>query len=393
MPIIAASILNGGITELHNIPDISDIKIMLQILEKLGCKIEHNSDKIIINSKELNSFEIPTDLMHKMRSSVSLVGALIGRFKRCTFTYPGGCDIGKRPIDLHLKAFEQLGVQVSMKDENIKCTTEKMKPSEIILDFPSVGATENIMLASVFIEGTTKIINAAMEPEIEDLQNMLNKMGANIKGAGSSIIEITGVENLKNVDYRVIPDRIEAGTILCAVAATNGELVLKNVLPTHMKETLEKLKECGCFIEQSNNSIRLKTPATLKCVNIETQPYPGFPTDMQSIFVAMLIKAKGISYMKENIFENRYKYVPELKKMGVNIIQEDNKIKITGEKTIKATNLKAMDLRGGAALVIAALQADGTTEISNIEYILRGYEHLDQKLEKLGAKIKIEEGE
>lgn len=393
MPIIAASILNGGITELHNIPDISDIKIMLQILEKLGCKIEHNSDKIIINSKELNSFEIPTDLMHKMRSSVSLVGALIGRFKRCTFTYPGGCDIGKRPIDLHLKAFEQLGVQVSMKEENIKCTTEEMKPSEIILDFPSVGATENIMLASVFIEGTTKIINAAMEPEIEDLQNMLNKMGANIKGAGSSIIEITGVENLKNVDYRVIPDRIEAGTILCAVAATNGELVLKNVLPTHMKETLEKLKECGCFIEQSNNTIRLKTPATLKCVNIETQPYPGFPTDMQSIFVAMLIKAKGISYMKENIFENRYKYVPELKKMGVNIIQEDNRIKITGEKTIKATNLKAMDLRGGAALVIAALQADGTTEISNIEYILRGYEHLDKKLEKLGAKIKIEEGE
>ena len=219
LPIIAATILNGGITELHNIPNISDIKIMLQILEKLGCKIEHNSDKIIINSKELNSFEIPTDLMHKMRSSVSLVGALIGRFKRCIFTYPGGCDIGKRPIDLHLKAFEQLGVQVSMEDEKIKCTAEKMKPSEIVLDFPSVGATENIMLASVFIEGVTQIKNPAMEPEIEDLQNILNKMGANIKGAGSNIIEITGVKHLKNVVYKVMPDRIEAGTMLCAVAA------------------------------------------------------------------------------------------------------------------------------------------------------------------------------
>ncbi len=219
LPIIAASILNGGMTELHNIPDISDIKIMLQILKKLGCKIEHNSDKIIINSKELNSCEIPPDLMHKMRSSVSLVGALIGRFKRCTFTYPGGCDIGKRPIDLHLKAFEQLGVKVSMKDESIKCTADEMKSAEITLSFPSVGATENIMLASVLTEGVTKIKNSAMEPEIEDLQNMLNKMGANIKGAGSSIIEITGVKQLKNVVYKVMPDRIEAGTILCAVAA------------------------------------------------------------------------------------------------------------------------------------------------------------------------------
>lgn len=196
LPIIAASILNGAITELHNIPNISDIKIMLQILEKLGCKIEYNSDKIIINSKEVKSFEIPTELMHKMRSSVSIVGALIGRFKNCTFTYPGGCDIGKRPIDLHLKAFEQLGIKVNMKDEKIKCTAEEMKPSEINLDFPSVGATENIMLASVFIKGVTKIKNPAMEPEIEDLQNMLNAMGANIKGAGSSIIEITGVEHL-----------------------------------------------------------------------------------------------------------------------------------------------------------------------------------------------------
>lgn len=192
---------------------------MLQILEKLGCKIEHDSDKIVINSKEINSFEIPADLMHKMRSSVSIVGALIGRFKNCTFTYPGGCDIGKRPIDLHLKAFKQLGVNVIMKDTNIKCIAEKMKPSEITLDFPSVGATENIMLASIFIEGVTKIKNVAKEPEIEDLQNMLNKMGAKIKGAGSDVIEITGVNHLENVSYRVMPDRIEAGTLLCAVAA------------------------------------------------------------------------------------------------------------------------------------------------------------------------------
>jgi len=393
LPIIAASILNGGLTELHNVPNISDIKIMLQILEKLGCKIEHDSDKIVINSKDINSFEIPADLMHKMRSSVSIVGALIGRFKNCTFTYPGGCDIGKRPIDLHLKAFEKLGVNVRMKETNIRCVAEEMKPSEIILDFPSVGATENIMLASIFIDGVTIIKNAAKEPEIEDLQNMLNKMGANIKGAGSDVIEITGVDHLENVSYRVMPDRIEAGTILCAVAANNGSIKLINAEPRHMEKTLDKLKECGCNISIEKDQILLKAPEKLSNVDIETEPYPGFPTDMQSIFVATLIQSDGISSMEENIFENRYKYVSELRKMGVNIIQEERKIKITGEKNIKATNLKAMDLRGGAALVIAALQAKGISEISNIEYILRGYDKLDEKLRKLGAKIKVEEGE
>ena len=393
LPIIAASILNGGLTELHNVPNISDIKIMLQILEKLGCKIEHDSDKIVINSKDINSFEIPADLMHKMRSSVSIVGALIGRFKNCTFTYPGGCDIGKRPIDLHLKAFEKLGVNVRMKETNIRCIAEEMKPSEIILNFPSVGATENIMLASVFIDGVTIIKNAAKEPEIEDLQNMLNKMGANIKGAGSDVIEITGVDHLENVSYRVMPDRIEAGTILCAVAANNGSIKLINAEPRHMEKTLDKLKECGCNISIEKDQILLKAPEKLSNVDIETEPYPGFPTDMQSIFVATLIQSDGISSMEENIFENRYKYVSELRKMGVNIIQEERKIKITGEKNIKATNLKAMDLRGGAALVIAALQAKGISEISNIEYILRGYDKLDEKLRKLGAKIKVEEGE
>lgn len=393
LPIIAASILNGGLTELHNVPNISDIKIMLQILEKLGCKIEHDSDKIVINSKDINSFEIPADLMHKMRSSVSIVGALIGRFKNCTFTYPGGCDIGKRPIDLHLKAFEKLGVNVRMKETNIRCIAEEMKPSEIILDFPSVGATENIMLASIFIDGVTIIKNAAKEPEIEDLQNMLNKMGANIKGAGSDVIEITGVDHLENVSYRVMPDRIEAGTLLCAVAANNGSIKLINAEPRHMEKTLDKLKECGCNISIEKDQILLKAPEKLSNVDIETEPYPGFPTDMQSIFVATLIQSDGISSMEENIFENRYKYVSELRKMGVNIIQEERKIKITGEKNIKATNLKAMDLRGGAALVIAALQAKGISEISNIEYILRGYDKLDEKLRKLGAKIKVEEGE
>lgn len=393
LPIIAASILNGGLTELHNVPNISDIKIMLQILEKLGCKIEHDSDKIVINSKDINSFEIPADLMHKMRSSVSIVGALIGRFKNCTFTYPGGCDIGKRPIDLHLKAFEKLGVNVRMKETNIRCIAEEMKPSEIILNFPSVGATENIMLASIFIDGVTIIKNAAKEPEIEDLQNMLNKMGANIKGAGSDVIEITGVDHLENVSYRVMPDRIEAGTLLCAVAANNGSIKLINVEPRHMEKTLDKLKECGCNISIEKDQILLKAPEKLSNVDIETEPYPGFPTDMQSIFVATLIQSDGISSMEENIFENRYKYVSELRKMGVNIIQEERKIKITGEKNIKATNLKAMDLRGGAALVIAALQAKGISEISNIEYILRGYDKLDKKLRKLGAEIKVEEGE
>ncbi len=280
-----------------------------------------------------------------------------------------------------------------MKETTIRCTTEEMKPSEIILDFPSVGATENIMLASVFIDGVTKIKNAAKEPEIEDLQNMLNKMGAKIKGAGSDTIEIRGVKHLENVCYRVMPDRIEAGTLLCAVAANKGNIKLINAESSHMEKTLDKLKECGCDISIEKDQISLKAPEKLCHVEIETEPYPGFPTDMQSIFVATLIQADGTSTMEERIFENRYKYVSELRKMGVNIIQEERKIKIIGEKNIKVTNLKAMDLRGGAALVIAALQAKGITEISNIEYILRGYENFDEKLRKLGANIKVKEGE
>ncbi len=385
--------MNGGITELHNIPEISDIKIMLQILEKLGCKINCSSDKIIINSKDINSFEIPAELMHKMRSSVSIVGALIGRFKRCTFTYPGGCDIGKRPIDLHLKAFKQLGVQVDMTKEGIICTADEMKPSDIVLDFPSVGATENIMLASIFIKGITRIKNPAKEPEIEDLQNMLNKMGANIKGAGGDIIEINGVKHLENVTYRAMPDRIEAGTMLCATAASGGEVTVLEIEPKHIKKTINKLRECGCNIKVEENKVYLKAPQILKAIDIETEPYPGFPTDMQSIFVATLIRAEGVSVIRENIFENRYKYVSELRKMETNIVQMDRELRVTGVKNIKASNLMAKDLRGGAALVIAALQAEGVSVISNIEYILRGYEELDNKLRKLGAKIRIREGE
>ncbi len=393
LPILAASILNNGITKLYNVPNIQDTKVMLEILKYLGCKIKQNSDKIVINSKDVKKCEIPEELMRKMRSSVVLAGALISRNNKAIFSYPGGCDIGSRPIDLHLKAFEKLGINIVEEYGNIKCTCDKIIPQDIILDFPSVGATENAMLASVLGEGTTSITNAAMEPEIVDLQNFLNKMGAKISGAGSNIITIQGVKKLKDVSYNVMPDRIEAGTLLCATAVTGGKVKLRKVEPIHMYPVLEKLEKCGCIISVSKNEIYLEAPKKLKAVNIKTMPYPGFPTDMQSIFTSMLTTAKGTSIIVENIFENRYKYTSELKRMGAKITIEGRTAIIKGTRKLSGTNVIASDLRGGASLVVAALCAKGTSKVENIEYILRGYENLDIKLNKLGANISRKKGE
>ena len=387
LPIIAATILNAGKTTLYNVPNIQDTQMMYKILETLGGKIEKKNGKVKIDTSKIEKFEIPPELMHKMRSSVILAGALLGRYKKAIFSYPGGCDIGSRPIDLHLKSFEKLGIEANQNHGNIECKAEKIKGEKIDLDFPSVGATENIMLLAVLSDGETKIINAAMEPEIVDLQNFLNKMGAKIDGAGSNIIKIKGVKNLKDVSYNVMPDRIEAGTLLCAAAITGGEITLKKVNASHITPVLNKLAEAGCTIKLRENEITLKAPKKLKAVDIKTMPYPGFPTDMQAIMGATLTVATGTSIIVENIFESRYKYMIELQKMGAKINIEGKTAIIKGVKKLYGAKVQATDLRGGASLVLAGLVAKGTTNVENIEYILRGYENLDGKLKNLGAEI------
>ena len=390
LPIIAATILNAGKTTLYNVPNIQDTQMMYKILETLGAKIEKKNGKIKIDTSKIEKFEIPPELMHKMRSSVILAGALIGRYKKATFSYPGGCDIGSRPIDLHLKSFEKLGIQVNQNHGNIECNAEKIKGEKIDLDFPSVGATENAILASVLASGTTIITNAAREPEIIDLQNFLNKMGAKIVGAGTDEIQIEGVKKLKDISYNIMPDRIETGSFLCFAAATKGNIILENANATHITPIISKLEEAECKIETSKNKIKIIAPKKLKAIDIKTMPYPGFPTDMQSVFASMLTIAKGTSIIVENIFENRYKYTQELNKMGAKITVEGKSAIIRGTRKLYGADVKATDLRGGAALVLAGLIAKGKTQVDDIEYILRGYEKLDYKLQNLGANINIE---
>ena len=318
-----------------------------------------------------------------------MLGALISRFKKAIFSYPGGCDIGARPIDLHLNGFKKLGINIEEEAGYIKCSCDKIIPADINLDFPSVGATENIMLASVLAEGETTITNAALEPEIVDLQTMLNKMGAKIRGAGTNVIKIQGVKKLKEASHNIMPDRIEAGTLLAAAAITGGNIKIINACPEHIIPILHKLEEMGCKIETKKDIIKLVAPKKLKAVDIKTMPYPGFPTDMQSVFGAMLTVAKGTSVIVENIFENRFKYLNELKKMGAKVSIEGKIAIIKGTKKLYGTEMEASDLRGGAAICTAALAAKGQSTISNISHILRGYENFDKKLKILNAQIKL----
>ena len=390
LPIIAATVLNAGTTTLYNVPDIQDVNTMFEILKKIGATIKRKNNKIIINTSKIHTYEIPDDLMRQMRSSVILAGALLGKYHKARFSCPGGCDIGSRPIDLHLKGFEKLGVNIKEEYGEIYCDAEKIIGTQIHLDFPSVGATENIILTSCLGEGTTVITNAAREPEIEDMIKYLNKMGAKINGAGTDKVEIVGVKKLSEISYNIMPDRIEAGTYLVAGAITNGNIKLLNVNSKHIEPILNKLDEVNCKLNISNNEIEIIAPKRVKAVDIKTMPYPGFPTDMQSIFGALLITAKGTSVITENIFESRYKYTQELIRMGAKINVEGRIAIIKGTKKIQGTNGVATDLRGGASLVIAGLYANGVTQIDNIHYILRGYEKMDEKLKKVGAKIYIE---
>lgn len=393
LPILAATILNAGTTKLYHVPRIRDTKITLEILRLLGCKIKLNNDKIVINSKNMNQIEIPEEQMRQMRSTVILAGAILGRFKEAVFSYPGGCDIGARPIDLHIAAFRKMGVTVKEEAGYIRCKCDGLKGANIHLEFPSVGATENIILAAVKAEGVTKITNAAMEPEIMDLVKLLKQMGAKITGEGTNEVEIIGVDSLKDTSYQIMPDRIEAGTLLCFAAGTGGSIELKSAEPLHMIPILEKLEECGCNIQTDRKTIVLEAPKRLKAMDIKTMPYPGFPTDMQSVFGGMLTMAKGTSVITENIFESRFRYCQELGRMGAKIDISGSNAIVKGVRKLSGAKVEATDLRGGAALLMGGLMAKGITRIQKIEYIARGYEKLEEKLRDLGANIKVEEGE
>lgn len=390
LPILASSILNPNPVTFYNVPDIEDVNTTLKILNILGCKVTRKCDKITISCKKINSCEIPKDLMNKSRSTVILAGAIIGRLGQVTFSTPGGCNIGKRPIDIHLDAFKKMGITVVRGKSEIKCySLTGIHATKIKLKFPSVGATENIILASVYSDGSTCIYNAAMEPEIVDLTKCLNAMGANIKGAGTNKIVIHGVNKLHSCSYTVMPDRIETGTFLCMCMATNGKLCLKNANAKDLLSVIFKLKEIGAKITIKENEIIINAPKIFKSTNIITKPYPGFPTDMQPIFASLLTKADGKSKIDETIFENRFGYCNELKKMNANINELGNTIEIVGVNELKPVTLKCTDLRAGAALVLAALSTKGTTEIYNVEHILRGYENLEGKLKNLNANIKL----
>lgn len=388
LPIMASCILNKGINTLYNVPNIYDVYIMENILEYLGCKIYRNNDKIVIDSSNITKYSIPEVLMRKMRSSVMLVGAIIGRMNKCIFSYPGGCEIGARPIDLHINSFRKLDIQVKEEGGYIYCETCRINNTEVNLDFPSVGATENIILVSVLGEGTTIIKNAAREPEIIDLQNILNKMGAKVEGAGSNIITIKGVKKLREVEYTIMPDRIEAGTFICAAAATKGSIILNKVNTEHISSVISKVEEAGAKVKIYDDKLQVLSEKRLHAIeSIRTMPYPGFPTDMQSQFISMLSISKGTSIITENIFENRFKFINELVRMGAKISIEGRTAIVKGVKKISGSLVEASDLRGGAALIIAGLIADGKTRIININHILRGYEDIEGKLRNLGASI------
>ncbi|KHO62809.1 MULTISPECIES: UDP-N-acetylglucosamine 1-carboxyvinyltransferase [Thermoanaerobacter] len=388
LPILAASILNEGISVIHDCPKLKDVYSMIEILEHLGCKITFKGRDIIIDARYVKDSEIPDSLMRTMRSSIFLMGALISRNTKALMSFPGGCDIGHRPIDLHLKGLRKLGVKVEESYGYIKCEGEKVRGNEIHLDLPSVGATENIMLAGVFAEGITIIRNAAKEPEIEDLQNFLNSMGAKISGAGTNTIIIEGVKRLHDTEYTIIPDRIVAGTYLCAAVMTRGELTVVNALKEHLEPLLSKLRETGCKIQTGNDYIKIMCDKRPKAVDmIITLPYPGFPTDLQPQMASVLSVAEGTSIITETIFDNRFKYTEELIRMGADIKVEGRVAVIRGVEKLMGAKVVARDLRGGAALIIAGLGAKGTTIVEEAEHIDRGYESIEKALKSVGGDI------
>ncbi|MCR3956308.1 MAG: UDP-N-acetylglucosamine 1-carboxyvinyltransferase [Gudongella sp.] len=388
LPILAATLLGTEDIILEDVPKLKDVQIMCEVLESLGSKVEYLEDNVLkINSANITNYETKYELMSKMRASFLVMGPLLTRLGKTKNSMPGGCAIGSRPIDLHLKGFKALGATINVDHGDIGAYADKLVGDVIYLDFPSVGATENIMMAATMAEGETIIDNAAMEPEIVDLSNFLNKLGADIKGAGTSTIRIKGVKKLGGAFHQIIPDRIEAGTFMVAAAISGGDVLVDNVINSHLKPVIAKLREAGCTVEEGSDSIRVISNNKLKAIDIKTLPYPGFPTDMQAQFMALMTTLGGTSSVMETVFENRFMHVEELKKMGAQIRIEGRSAIITGVDEIKGAKVEASDLRAGAALVLAGIVADGTTEIGNIYHIDRGYDGIEEKFSNLGAII------
>ncbi len=388
LPILAATLLGTEDIVLEDVPNLKDVQLMCEVLESLGSKVEYLEENVLkINSSNINSYETKYELMSKMRASFLVMGPLLARLGKTKNSMPGGCAIGSRPIDLHLKGFKALGAEISVDHGDIGAFADKLVGDIIYLDFPSVGATENIMMAATMAEGETVIDNAAMEPEIVDLSNFLNKLGADIKGAGTSTIKIKGVKKLGGARHQIIPDRIEAGTFMVAAAISGGNVLVDNVINSHLKPVIAKLREAGCTVEEGEDSIRVIANNNLKAIDIKTLPYPGFPTDMQAQFMALMTILEGTSSVMETVFENRFMHVEELRKMGAQIRIEGRSAIIQGVDEIKGAKAEASDLRAGAALVLAGLVADGTTEIGNIYHIDRGYDGIEEKFTNLGAII------
>lgn len=386
--VLAAAIMTDEATIIENLPDVRDINVLLQAMESIGVIVNRTDRHTArINASLISGLVIEDDYIKKIRASYYLLGALLGKYKHAEVALPGGCNIGSRKIDLHIKGFKALGADVKIEHGLIIADAQQLKGAHIYLDTVSVGATINIMLASVLAEGKTVIENAAKEPHVVDVANFLNSMGANVKGAGTDVIRISGVNKLHASEYSIIPDQIEAGTFMFAAAITKGDVTVKNVIPKHLESTTAKLIDMGCQIQESDDAVRVVASRRLESTQVKTLPYPGFPTDMQPQIGVALALAQGTSIVTESIFDNRFKYVDELAKMGANIKVEGNSAVITGVDNFTSADLTAPDLRAGAALVMACLATDGFSTIDDIKYIERGYEDFPLKLQKLGAQI------
>lgn len=388
LALVAAAIMTDDKVVIDNLPDVRDINVLIQAIEGIGARvIRRDANCVEIDSSTISSVRVDYEYIKKIRASYYLLGALLGKYHKAEVALPGGCNIGSRPIDQHIKGFKALGAEVEIDHGMIMTEAQNLVGNHIYMDVVSVGATINVMLAAAMADGKTIIENAAKEPHVVDVANMLNSMGADIKGAGTDVIRIKGVEKLHGTEYSVIPDQIEAGTFMFAAAATRGNVLVKNVIPKHLEAITAKLLEIGCCIEEYDDAVRVIGPEELKATHVKTLPYPGFPTDMQPQIAVALALSTGTSVVTESIFENRFKYVDELTRMGANIKVEGNSAFIVGVKKYMGAQVSAPDLRAGAALVIAGLAAEGFTTVDDIVYIQRGYEKFEEKLRGLGAKI------
>ena len=388
LAIIAAAIMTDETVIIDNLPDVRDINVLLEAMQEIGAgviRVDRHTARI--NGGKIGAHSVDYEFIKKIRASYYLLGALLGKYKEASVPLPGGCNIGSRPIDQHIKGFEALGAEVKIEGGFINAKAEHLHGAHIYLDMESVGATINIMMAASMADGNTVIENVAKEPHVVDVANFLNSMGANIKGAGTDVIRIKGVKNLHRTEYSIIPDQIEAGTFMFAAAATCGDVLVKNIIPKHMEAASAKILEMGCIVEEYDDAIRVIGRKPLKPTRVKTLPYPGFPTDMQPQIAAALVLANGTSMITESIFENRFKYVDELARMGANIKVEGNRAVVMGVEGLTGARVSAPDLRAGAALVIAGMAAEGITIVDDIHYVQRGYERFEEKLQGLGAKI------